>query len=857
MSAHKKTEKRLTLSEIVARLYNEAEDASSTEKDRIGSYRALATEFKNQATLGQKARWVKLQHDPGFKEHETSDEEITRFVVGEPERDFSMGDNLTARWTAHGINLVYNSGTKNEHEAKVIVGCIEPIARLRVDDDIYFRWVMDGAEVIARVDDLLDDLRGRGAILLKSRAQDALSAVATGMVEHTETRHATYGVYADGDLLRLCEDPQTVKDEQAKTWEEVKPNIQTEASKERIETYVEMIKAWHPFEVLPAFGLALAAPFTPVLRREGVLVPHIFHYAPESDLGKSLVALVASLKLFGVSEISGEGIDSQFRLAAELDSVALPIAVDEADKLNNRVLPIVKESAERWICAKRGTKELGMIRYASRGVLIMTGNELPTQSESVLKRILTVRFDASAKRARRMKAQEVRKTFNALKPIGFDLVRRYMLEHPDKAGLLATIQGYASEIEAARVEWASPQRPSAWAVVYFGLKIFEKGCRAVGIAWEAPATRDFVESVVDPVEATTWESRRTNVERFVDFFEMWRTTHTRRVQGTHESWNEVQGKDEIWKETALVVSGETVEGFYVTSPLLDEYNRQHTRLPGEGIPSLKELAIQGADQAGIPNDQVLDSSHKQCPLVKFSGHPKRSAFVCISEPTRAHAHIRVESQKPCSFVTDDEPASQKEGNIPMLGTLPEGEPARKTRTLPMGPSKDVVEEVVVTQGNTELHDNVTYEKDILDESRNINSNKVTSNPGPQCARAREGVDQERPSTIDTETSTKINGKLAVIEEKLREEVDKQEARLKSVFRESWPYVTGLVEDCRDAIERGDRWGAFQIRAFAERFDPKPNPIVSELLANDEQGWQRAIKQIASFRLIEARKGDAP
>jgi len=337
-----------------------------------------------------------------------------------------------------------------------------------------------------------------------------------------------------------------------------------------------------------------------------------------------------------------------------------------------------------------------------------------------------------------------------------------------------------------------------------------------------------VEQVVDPVEASTWESRRTNVERFVDFFDMWCVIHKRKVQGVRESWEEIQGKDEIWKEGTLIVSDETIEGVYVTSPLLDEYNR-HAR-PGEHISSLKELQLQAADQAGIPSEQVLDSSGKHCPVVKFGSHSKRAAFVPL---------YTGRPPKSCNSVTNEKPASQKEGYKADTGMLPKGEPATKSGMLPEGSSKDRE----VTEGYTKLHDYVTYEKDILDKSTNINSNKVTNNTDSQCARAREGSDPD--------------GKLAIIEEKLLEEVQRQEHHLKTVFRESWPFASGLVDDCKDALERGDNWGAFQIRAYAQRFNPEPSSTVCELLANDEKGWQKTIKFIASARLIKARKGDVP
>jgi len=615
----------ISLEELVQRLYHERDARNTTDRARAEFYRELQQQFEIRASPGQRARWKKIQNDSRFRYEKISVEELVQYVIGKKELEFQMGDTKFVRWTEDGIFLVHNPDCNNEYEEKVIVGHVEPLARLQVDDEIYYRWRVDEREVTAKIDDFLKQLVGEGAVLSRRNAQDVLSAVARGMIQTTEKRYATYGVYPDDEKLGLCEEPFPVTDEQASAWEQSKEHVKREVKPEEVQAYIRILSYWHPYEVLPALGVALAAPFTPVLRQAHIFVPHIFHYGAESDLGKSAVALAMSRYLYGLPEISGESLESQFRFAAHLDSIALPLTVDEADRLDEKLLPIVKDSAERWIPAKRGTKELKMVHYHARAVLIMTGNALPAQNENVLKRILTVRFDSSAKRKRRKKASEVRIALEALRPIGFAAIRTYVEAHPSRADLLKMIQGFAGEIEKEREEWESTQRPQAWAVIYFGLKIFEGFCQAIEVNWTVPSIETFVEQVVEPVERSTWESKKTVVECFLDWFDGWCATHKRRGEAGGESWDEIQGKGDIWKEGVLEVNGETIEGLSITSAMLELYNKQAR--PGERIPTLKELAVQAADAAGIPYEAVLEPKTGRVMRISFGSGQKRAAFV--------------------------------------------------------------------------------------------------------------------------------------------------------------------------------------------------------------------------------------
>jgi hypothetical protein len=105
----------------------------------------------------------------------------------------------------------------------------------------------------------------------------------------------------------------------------------------------------------------------------------------------------------------------------------------------------------------------------------------------------------------------------------------------------------------------------------------------------------------------------------------------------------------------------------------------------------------------------------------------------------------------------------------------------------------------------------------------------------------------------------VNGKLAEVEEKLLfETAEHEEDRLKRSVGDSWPFVSALIDDCvQGGTDKIKFWGASQIRAFAQRYRPKPSDIVTEMLANDVEGYQKALKLIARARIVKAKREAPP
>ncbi len=546
-----------------------------------------------------------------------------------------LGDTEWAELSPRGIDFVYETKF-GEHRRHVITGHLEIVSRMTVDGDLYFKLRQD-EEIVAQVGPLVERFSKEGRVLSQRHVKDALSAVLRKVTEgKEEAGHATYGVYSEAGILKVCEDPHPLKDEQATAWEQMRGSVAYVPTKADIKSYIDMLPFWHPYEVLPSQGAGFAAPFTPVLKRAEKLVPTVHNWSPETDLGKSLTQGMVSDKAFARENTSGPSLESKYRFVAQIDSSCTAQRVEEADRIDRKLWPHIKESSERWLVDKRGTRELEMLRYHSRSVFLMNGNAINFEGEGILKRLLIVRFDSSTRLGRMAKAEEVEEKYNALQPIGFQLVRWAVELYPREEDLLKALAGWEQEIRAVGSGWRSPKRAQAWAVVYLGLKILEEGCRRAGVGWEAPPIPDFVRDVAIPVEASTWGLRRSHASRFASWLSMWVVEHTRTIKTTfveegrasYSQEDTIQGEGEIFEGGSIKVGDKELPGFWVTNALLDVYN---SRADGENrIPSLAELARQAADETGLPYAEALDPDGKHARKVPIGGRYVRAAFIPFS-----------------------------------------------------------------------------------------------------------------------------------------------------------------------------------------------------------------------------------
>jgi len=622
-----------------------------------GICRATNDSEVQQRTSAVKATFSKDFDDIAIKDWLGAElsEKIYKILPQKPQIGSNMinlSDSEFVNWTPTKIELVKVGAKGNEHAQIVIDGYVRPIRRLIVDNNIYFDYELANKQKIFRVDELLKVLKSQGQIFYLRRASDVVSAISQKLPTETIVGHATFGVYSEENgLLKICENPVPVEDVQLKSWDEISDFLTLSVEKKDLQHYIEILDFWHPYEILPALGLGLISPFTPILRNNLVMVPHYYAWAPEHDLGKSLVSMISSTYLWGISTISGPSLSSPYRFAAHLDAICLSRAVEECDKLNPQFWPVLKDSAERWLADKRGSKDLTMRDYLSRAVFLLSGNEMPIKHPAVLKRFLINRFDSHREGGRR--SSEVDECLRRLKPIGFQLLRWYLEDFETEADFLSELRSYESILRNYSLSWKSPKRPEAWACVYVGLRILETGCRKTGHHWRVMPIDEFFEKVIEPVEESTWELRRSFLEGFVNWFDIYRAERTRTVDGR----DIILGENETFVTVRLKSGDKFFDGFWVTGALTDRYNQR--ALPGENVPNLKELSKQSADLLGIPYDDVLEKDGNHAYLKRIGGFSKRVAFIpraCAnSEEENPSANANKERGNPGYRVTEGVP----------------------------------------------------------------------------------------------------------------------------------------------------------------------------------------------------------
>jgi hypothetical protein len=541
-------------------------------------------------------------------------------------------------WTPKGISLKIDRGDR-EIELAVIAGFLKPERSVVVEGWTYFEVLLTpGQRVIASAEDLLKRLERDGRIRKKKLGHDVLVEVLHRMAPDAGAAFPVYGIFADpSGQLAICRSPVPVREEQALAHEELETGLTYQAVGDDLRAYFEFASHFDPYEFFPAMGLSAVGPVAHTLRGNDIFVPHIWHYSLAHGLGKSLVALAFSRQLWGRTPTTGSAINSEFRLSAHLDASAAPQCVEEGENLNlQRLAPDIKTSAERPIVSRRGSTMLTMVPYSSRCSLFVSGNRLAPRSGPTLSRFLAPRFNSGRLVERRERKAEMDAVFGRLRPVGHVLAEAIAQDHPSVSSLLLRIRDAEQAIAATGAAQGDIRRAQMWAVVYVGLEAWARAAANLGVEWSPPPLPEFVARVVVPVDQSTYESEETVVDAFRSWFEIWRTRNVTKVQTIHvaagrggrdefERTEEVRGSGQLFEDGSFQVDPtKKIPGYWITQPLVSEYNRQ--AVSDLNIGSLKELAVASADQAGISHDLVLDKAGG-VRRADFPGKRVRAAFV--------------------------------------------------------------------------------------------------------------------------------------------------------------------------------------------------------------------------------------
>lgn len=557
-------------------------------------------------------------------------------------------------WTPGEARLGKRTNMGDGDSRLVIIKPPRPLRRLVIDEDTFYEVEDDGKIKTLTVTDLYKELAEQGRIIFRSRAMDVLSVIISRMTTETYEGHATFGCYSEAGKLVVCEKPHPMRAEQKKVHRQIQARIPFVPGQDDMKAYATFLEFFHPHQILHKLGLALIIPFNPVIKVAGILVPAELSIGPH-DTGKTKSSEAVSVKMYGISSISGVSISTEFRLLSQLDCANLPRSISEAEKVDPKLWPLYKDACESYLAGQRGTKVLDMWDYNSRMGPMHSANDSPIVGlDEILKRFwVTVYTEEDRKRrANPAKTQAFKEAFRKLQPIGYQLLRWWVEAHPTEEDLLSTVYKLEmlinDEYERRGLTWMSPQRAQGWAGAYLGLQIFELGCSKTGVDWHVPTIEWFVENVVSVTEESTWSRSRSNVSLFASWLAMFKAKNRRPIRGRETILDErgratttsdieyvVTGEDELWCTGSVSVEGRgAVAGTWVTTAMVDQYNKENRE--GHKF-SLSDLAKEAADKAGIPYALVMEKEEGRKSWrpksVRIGEQTGRAAFIpaCLDD----------------------------------------------------------------------------------------------------------------------------------------------------------------------------------------------------------------------------------
>ncbi len=516
-------------------------------------------------------------------------------------------------------------------------------------------WRIDGIPHLNRKAGILKFLdEEQNRIRQGKEAKDVLSVILGERSPPCQTGYATSGIYEKEDgTLEAALAPLTPKPSQRRMHDPL-DFYTREFTKEELQDYIGVQKYFHPYEILPAMGLALTAQFALLFRTAGIHVPHLWHWNAMSDLGKTLIMWIMSRRLFGIPfDVQGSNLNTpnNYKLIYSVDSIGNLITVEEAAFIHLALFQDLKAFSNNRIAGERGLQEGGgaATLYLARAILGMTTNVPPPGEPTTLKRILVVRFDETQKAKRTAKSAELDRIYERLQPIGCGMIN-VILEIFKQRPLqewINVIFDLKEKISAAYNDWQSVERPEMWATVYFGLMLWELVCREKGVDWKAPDIETFVKQVVVPIESSTWELKQDHFQTYMNAVSRWKaknlirvlvrkTTEEVKIEGQvfdaekdREVYQEeTRGSGELWLAKVEDWEDKRIPGVFHSKAMLDEIN-DVMHIPMESqMRVLRELGVQVAADSGFPIEFIAGADERGRRVRFRKGEkPKRAIFI--------------------------------------------------------------------------------------------------------------------------------------------------------------------------------------------------------------------------------------
>ncbi|MHC1599953.1 MAG: ATP-binding protein [Candidatus Methanospirareceae archaeon] len=281
------------------------------------------------------------------------------------------------------------------------------------------------------VDEIVAHLRRRALVVSQARAEDALSALISAMInydrakkEKTATRR---GFFIDDDRI-------------------IANGIETDFDEEKLREAViflrNIVEDWFSSSKEQAATIIrwfMVAPFSYIFKKLGKQpIPWLYLYGPSSTGKTTLCRIGAALwSENNCIFTNGSSMNSEFRLSRYLALSSFPLVVNEAEKIvdpmKSRVYDIVKDAVESLIARIRGKPSGDEEIYYSFAPLAMTSNNYLPSDPAFERRFIYITFSWKQRidlSARQIFRQQVLQNLHRLHEIG-KFIAYAVTEYPE------------------------------------------------------------------------------------------------------------------------------------------------------------------------------------------------------------------------------------------------------------------------------------------------------------------------------------------------------------------------------------------------------------------------------------------
>ena len=267
------------------------------------------------------------------------------------------------------------------------------------EDMKHFRGFIDGKEILGSTADFVKYMINNGFVVWEKEVRNAVNGIIRAWEENgcKKTRGYRYAgvICEDGKFKQILPWREYIIGDTPGS-EEVVGKIKVFGGEKSeyenmktLEGYASLFKYNRRSILWSLFGYSAIAPFLFELKKVLNWGGWLVLIGPRGTKKSALCQLFTE-RLYGIDRKNWSEIESDFRFSYYISCSTYPITIEEIEKINQKIIPMLKAAAVSPIATSRGQRDQKIKKYYARAALIFNGNRLPITDEAMLSRLIVI-----------------------------------------------------------------------------------------------------------------------------------------------------------------------------------------------------------------------------------------------------------------------------------------------------------------------------------------------------------------------------------------------------------------------------------------------------------------------------------